>query len=86
MIQAVLRRRDAIQMEYDLTVEELNKKKDEREHVSKISSGFIHALKIIKFRAMFENCLFKEMFLEEHSPVLPRKLRVLLKLFKEKNV
>ncbi|KAL5016052.1 hypothetical protein ScPMuIL_005641 [Solemya velum] len=32
-IKAVLRRRDAIQMEYDLTVEELNKKKDEREHV-----------------------------------------------------
>ncbi|XP_048255712.1 sorting nexin-30-like [Haliotis rufescens] len=32
-IKAVLRRRDAMQMEYDMIVEELNKKKDEREHV-----------------------------------------------------
>ncbi len=35
-IKAVLRRRDAMQMEYDMIVEELNKKKDEREHVSEI--------------------------------------------------
>ncbi|XP_074640780.1 sorting nexin-30-like [Tubulanus polymorphus] len=32
-IKAVLRRRDAIQMEYELTIEELNRKKDERDHV-----------------------------------------------------
>ncbi|XP_033737677.1 sorting nexin-30-like [Pecten maximus] len=32
-IKAVLRRRDAIQMEYDMTIEELSKKKDEREQV-----------------------------------------------------
>jgi uncharacterized membrane protein len=32
--QAVLRRRDAIQMEYDMVVEELAKRKDEKEHVS----------------------------------------------------
>ncbi|XP_064605914.1 sorting nexin-30-like [Liolophura sinensis] len=30
-VKTVLRRRDAIQMEYDMTVEELNKRKDERE-------------------------------------------------------
>ena len=34
-LQAVLRRRDAIQMEYDMVVDELNKRKDEKEHVSK---------------------------------------------------
>lgn len=33
MYQAVLRRRDAIQMEYDATLDELNKRKDEREQV-----------------------------------------------------
>lgn len=33
MLKAVLRRRDAIQMEYDATVDELNKRKDEREQV-----------------------------------------------------
>ncbi|KAJ8306509.1 hypothetical protein KUTeg_017054, partial [Tegillarca granosa] len=32
-IKAVLRKRDAIQSEYDLTIEELNKKKDEKESV-----------------------------------------------------
>ncbi|KAK7492932.1 hypothetical protein BaRGS_00015879 [Batillaria attramentaria] len=32
-IKAVLRRRDAIQMEYDMVVDELNKRKDEREQV-----------------------------------------------------
>ncbi|XP_064625528.1 sorting nexin-30-like isoform X2 [Lineus longissimus] len=33
-IKSVLRRRDAIQMEYELTLDELNKKKDEREHLT----------------------------------------------------
>ncbi|PVD23207.1 hypothetical protein C0Q70_16470 [Pomacea canaliculata] len=32
-IKAVLRRRDAIQMEYDMVVDELNKRKDEREQL-----------------------------------------------------
>ncbi|KAK7101066.1 sorting nexin-30-like [Littorina saxatilis] len=32
-IKAVLRRRDAIQMEYDMVVDELNKRKDEKENV-----------------------------------------------------
>lgn len=32
-IKAVLRRRDAIQMEYETTIDELNRKKDERENV-----------------------------------------------------
>ncbi|XP_056017912.1 sorting nexin-30-like [Ostrea edulis] len=32
-IKAVLRRRDAIQMEYESTIDELNRRKDEREHV-----------------------------------------------------
>ena len=36
-LQAVLRRRDAIQMEYDMTLEELNRKKEERDQVSGIS-------------------------------------------------
>ena len=31
--QAVLRRRDAIQVEYEMTLEELNRKKDEKEQV-----------------------------------------------------
>ena len=35
LLQAVLRRRDAIQMEYDMVVDELNKRKDEKEQVRK---------------------------------------------------
>ena len=41
--QNVLRRRDAIQMEYEMTHEELNKKKDEREQVS-ITLGVIYLM------------------------------------------
>ena len=33
VLQAVLRRRDAIQVEYEMTLEELNRKKDEKEQV-----------------------------------------------------
>lgn len=49
--QAVLRRRDAIQMEYESTIDELNKKKDEREHVSRSSLFFM-------INAIFWNFLF----------------------------
>ena len=33
-VKVVLRRRDAIQMEFEMTQEELNKKKEERDQVS----------------------------------------------------
>ena len=44
VFQAVLRRRDAIQMEYETTIDELNKKKDEREHVSLLFFLMINAV------------------------------------------
>lgn len=38
--KAVLRKRDAIQMEYDMTLEELTRKKEEREQVSGKTTTF----------------------------------------------
>ena len=48
-LQAVLRRRDAIQMEYEATLDELSKKKDERDQVYWNSLSLINIWIILLF-------------------------------------
>lgn len=66
--QAVLRRRDAIQMEYESTIDELNKKKDEREHVNLLF--FYDKCYFLKFFIQFHKCCSHHV--EQFLPVFQR--------------
>ena len=76
----MLRRRDAIQMEYDLVVDELNKRKDEKEHVRKANNqtqhGYMRHRKFMwstdkmggtKYQSEYWECLFLSITQSEAS-------------------